>query len=105
MIAVGTVEMSGTSFTIGPNPNGLGMLAMSLSADGAGACGGPFAIGMGTSGWNVSGNVYAPNGCVNVGGSDININGSIVSHDMNISISGGGISSTGAGAGNYFLYQ
>jgi hypothetical protein len=107
MVAVGNINTSGTNFTLTAAPNGKGLVAFSLSNAGDGGSSGcisPSAIALGSSSWTVNGGLYAPNGCIDIGGSGITINGSLIGLDVNPhgSVT---INSTSGGAGGSYLYQ
>ncbi|HLK93990.1 MAG TPA: pilus assembly protein TadG-related protein [Polyangia bacterium] len=108
MVAMGTIEASGTNFNLTAAPNGNGLIAFSMSNSGStNNCLSPTnAIQMGTSTWTLNGSLYAPAGCISAGGggSSFNINGSIIGYEVFTSL-GGTIDSTTGGGGNYYLQQ
>jgi hypothetical protein len=107
MVAAGNINGSGTGITLSPAPNGHGLVAFSNSTAGDGGSSGcvyPEAISFGSTDWTVDGNVYAPKGCISIGGTNVDVTGSLVGLDVDAhgDIS---VNSTTGGVGGYYLYQ
>ena len=103
-VAQGDIEMSGTGITLTAFSNNLIAFSNSTHGDsGLGYCASPEAVSMGSTDWQLNGNIYAPNGCISAGsGSAFNVNGSLVGKDVNLHVDGT-INSGGALVGNYYL--
>ena len=107
-VSVGILNASGTGINLTAAPGGHGLVAYSASNagdTGTGFCSFPEAISFGSTDWTINGSLYAPNGCISIGGTNINVTGSLVGNDVNIH---GGItinSAGGGGGGAYYLFQ
>lgn len=106
-VATGNINVSGTNITFNPAPNGHGLVAFSESNAGDGGAAGcvfPEAISFGSTNWTITGNIYAPNGCISMGGTNVDIGGSLIGLDVDLHGTIG-VDSTAGGGGGYYLYQ
>ena len=106
-IAGGKINASGTGINLTAAPGAHGLVAFSnsnLGDTGTGGCTFPEAVSFGSTDWTLNGSVYAPQGCISIGGTNIQVNGSLIGNDVNVH---GGITvnSNSGGGGSYYLFQ
>ncbi|HZL21066.1 MAG TPA: pilus assembly protein TadG-related protein [Polyangia bacterium] len=105
LLATGDIDIGSPAITnMIPYPGTNNLIAFSTAADSC-VSGHP-AINVGNSNVTLNGSLYAPAGCINMGGPDFTIDGSLVGNEVNVSgpdwtINAGG----GGGGGAVTLYQ
>jgi hypothetical protein len=111
-IATGVTLVSLGHITIGANgastlsaaagaPNNIVAYALS-----AGTCGGGPAVNVGNNSLTITGSIYAPNGCINAGGTDMTVNGSFIAAAVNLGDYGPWtFNPGGGGGGSSYIYQ
>jgi hypothetical protein len=108
-VAAGIVNLSGTDIHLTAAPGAHGLVVYSDSPAGddniSGYCAFPEAISIGSSTWTLAGSLYAPHGCISIGGTGVSVAGSLIGGDVNIHGDITVNSGAGGAGGGYYLYK